>query len=325
MSLQATLVLSPLRAMKIVWYYMIDAFRFASHSNTISVNGSKSRMMANITYQYHVVEKGLAMPNRRWNFGHAKILPLIADCNAFIDRHGADCDELICAIGVLKTYLKEHREAGVEVPPTISIPIEALAGRVPSAPEVDQKSMTREEYFATADAPFAEFAPGRASVRNYSNEPVPVELISRAVDIAKTAPSACNRQATRVYVVQDREKIDRVLAFQNGNKGFGHLADKLIILTAQISSFRGAAERSFGWMDCGIFAMNLLHALHHLRLGCCPLNAGISPKAEASVRALCDIPKDETVCLFITCGFVPETVNLARSERKRTEEILRLR
>lgn len=318
-------LLPVLRRMKIVRAFLLDALRFARHSNTIAVNGTKSRMMANITYQFHVVEKGLTMPNRRWNFGHAKILPLIDDCHQFIDRYGADNDELRGAVGVLKTYLDEHAAHGVDVPDTISGPISALALRVPEATPVQQKRLSRDEYFADADAMFSAFSRSRGSVRNYSDKRIPVEEMLRSVDIAKSAPSACNRQATRVYIVQEREKIDQILSFQNGNLGFGHLADKLVVLTSDISSFRGADERNFAWMDCGIFAMNLMYALHHLRIGACPLNAGISPAKEKKVREACGIPPEEIVCLFISCGYLPDQIDLANSERKRTEEIARLR
>lgn len=318
-------LLPALRILKILYFYYLDSVRFARYSNSVAVNCSKSRMMANIIYQYHVVEKGLAMPNRRWNFGHPKILLLIMDCHRFIDRYGKDNDELRCAVGVLRTYLDQHTVNGVEVQDHVAVQIRALCNRVPDAEPVHQKSMTNEEYFAAVNSPFIDFAPSRASVRNYASVPVPIGEILKAVDIAKSAPSACNRQSTRVYIVQERAKIDRLLAYQNGNKGFGHLADKLLILTAEIASFRGAAERSFGWMDCGIFAMNLMYALHYLRIGCCPLNAGISPSAEKNVRELLEIPPEEVVCLFMTCGYVPDRVALTRSERKRTEEIARLR
>lgn len=317
-------VVSPFRVLKVILYYLSDAFGFVARSNTVSVNGTRNRMSASIAYQTHVVEKGLTMPNRRWNFGHAKILPLIQDCNEFIDRFGVNSDEVRGAVGVLKTYLLEHKGAGIDVPAAVADPICRLVERVPFAEPVEQKSMTREEYFSTVNAPFGIFASGRASVRNYSNDPIPLCVIHEAVDIAKTAPSACNRQATRVYVVDGREKIDKLLGFQNGNKGFGHLANKLIVLTTQVASFRGAAERNFGWLDCGIFAMNIMYSLHYLKVGCCPLNAGLSPKAERQVKRICGIPFDETVCLFLSCGYLPERVDLARSERKQTDEIFRL-
>ncbi len=317
-------VLPLLRSLKITYCYILDALRYSRHSNSIGVNGNVRRLAANITYQYHVVEKGFCMPNRRWNFGHPKILALVADCHAFLDRYGSDNEQLRCAVGVLKTYLDEHKTAGVEVPDDIRQSIERLADRLPDVTRVEQKRMSRDEFFTHVNSSFPEFAKSRASVRSYSTKPVPTSEIIAAVELAKSAPSACNRQATHVYVLSGRELIDSVLAYQNGNKGFGHLADKALVLTADLSSFRGAQERNFGWMDSGIFAMNLLYALHHRGIGACPLNAGISPSSEAEVRRLCGIPPEEIVTLFISCGYVPDFIDLAKSERKSTEEICHL-
>ncbi len=318
-------VLPTLRFFKILYFHYLDSVRFARYSNSVAVNCSENRLEANIIYQYHVVEKGLTMPNRRWNFGHPKILHLIQDCHRFIDRYDENNEELRRAVGVLQTYLDEHTMNGVDVPDHVAAPIQVLCKLVPNVEPVPQKSLANEDYFSAVNAPFCDFAPSRSSVRNYTSVPVPLDVIFKVVDIAKTAPSACNRQATRVYIVQKREKIDQLLAYQNGNKGFGHLADKLLVLTTEIASFRGATERNFGWMDCGIFAMNLMYAFHHLRLGCCPLNAGLTPSAEQRVHELCEIPPGEVVCLFMTCGYVPDRVELTRSERKRTEDIVRLR
>ncbi len=312
-----------LRTLKIFYVFVLDAVRYARHSNSVSVNSSKSRMVAFLTYQYHVVEKGLSMPNRRWNFGHPKITSLIEDCNKFIDLYGSREPTLRCAVGVLKTYLDEHAINNIIVPDEIRLPINALAERVPAAIPVKQKKMTRDEYFSSVNSPFVDFAKSRSSVRNFDSKEIPGDDLIEAINIARSAPSACNRQATRVYVIKNRDDIDSVLAFQNGNKGFGHLADKAIVLTADISSFRGAQERNFGWMDSGIFAMNLLYALHHKKIGACPLNAGMSPGAERKVKSLCGIPPEEVVTLFIACGAVPDELELANSERKSVDEIVR--
>ena len=318
-------LLPGLRSFKILYFYISDSIRFAKYSNSVFVNSSKRQMIANIIYQYHTIEKGLVMPNRRWNFGHSKIFSLIGDCNRFIDKHGEDNDDLKRAVGVLWIYLEEHIKHNISVPDSVVIPIKELCNRMNGVEPVQQKSLSNKEYFAESDSSFNKFAHSRASVRNYVKKAIPVKKIYKAVEMSKSAPSACNRQATRVYVIQEREKIDQVLSYQNGNKGFGHLADKLLILTTEIASFRGAAERNFGWMDCGIFAMNLMYSLHYLQVGCCPLNAGLSPSQEKKIRKLCKIPPEEIVCLFMTCGNVPDHIELTRSARKITEDIIRLR
>ncbi|MFD2113156.1 nitroreductase family protein [Thiorhodococcus fuscus] len=263
------------------------------------------------------------MPDRRWNFGHDKITDLLKLCEKFIEKHGTDNETLQCAIGVLRTYLKEHESSGVKVPDAISSKISLLTAKIPGE-SVAQKRLSKDEYFSLADSKFPEFTQSRSSIRNYTSEKIPTSKIMDAIEIAQSAPSACNRQPIRVYVLQDRQQIDQALTCQNGNRGFGHLADTLIVITYSISSYRGAQERHFGWIDCGIFSMNLMLALHHLKIACCPLNAGMSTKKQNLVREICGIPTSEAVCLFLSCGNLPNNVDIARSTRKRVEDIVKV-
>lgn len=314
-----------LRIFKIVIYYIYDAIRFIRHSNTFAVNSTQSRITADLIFKSHMVEKGLTMPSRRWNFGHDNIVSLIVECNTFINKYGAENDELRCAVGVLRAYVEEHVSHGIDVPEHISAKIVELSSRLPDVLPIKQKRLTKQEYFKHSNADFVNFSRSRASVRNYTDNIIPIDVMKRAIEIAKTAPSACNRQATRVYVIQKREMVDGILLYQNGSSGFGHLADTLLVLTSAVSSFQGIAERKFGWIDCGIFALNLMYSLFSLQIGCCPLNAGLSIFDQMMVRKICKIPVEEDLCLFITCGYLPDTIDLANSQRKRTEDIMRIR
>jgi nitroreductase len=52
----------------------------------------------------------------------------------------------------------------------------------------------------------------RRSVRRFSAEPVPREILERILSAAITAPSASNKQPWRFFVVTDRARIDRMAA-----------------------------------------------------------------------------------------------------------------
>jgi len=51
----------------------------------------------------------------------------------------------------------------------------------------------------------------RRSVRKFKSTPVPQEHIEKILDTARTAPTSGNQQPWKFLVVQDREKIDRLL------------------------------------------------------------------------------------------------------------------
>ena len=63
--------------------------------------------------------------------------------------------------------------------------------------------MSDTQYFATT-ADFRAFAQSRHSVRWFSDATVDLGVIKQAISIAQTAPSACNRQATRVKIIKDK-------------------------------------------------------------------------------------------------------------------------
>jgi nitroreductase len=56
----------------------------------------------------------------------------------------------------------------------------------------------------------------RRSVRDFDPRPVPIELVTRAVELATWAPNGGNRQVWHFYVVQDRAVIDKMAAAVRG-------------------------------------------------------------------------------------------------------------
>lgn len=182
--------------------------------------------------------------------------------------------------------------------------------------------MTRERYWANLDAPFETFSASRHSVRHFAGT-ISVDQIRNAVALANNAPSACNRQYTRVHCVSDRSVIQKCLALQNGNRGFGHLADKLLILTADLRAVWGA-ERNDIFTNAGIYLMNLCYALHKNKVAHCMLNWSVVPGKDKALRKLIDMDDAETVVVFIACGDVPEEFKLATSPRKSVEQVLKI-
>jgi len=241
---------------------------------------TKAGALAAIIMTYHVVEKGLTMPEMRLGFGRDVVLSLISALNDFADKYGADEAQFRAAVAVIAEYKKVHADVGFSLDDERSRAIDALLKRVPVEPS-HQIEMTREKYWSALDAPFEVFSASRHSVRNFAGT-VSIQQIRDAVELANNAPSACNRQYVRVHCVSDHATIQKCLALQNGNRGFGHLADKLLILTADLRAVWGA-ERNDLFTNAGIYLMNLCYALHKNRVAHCMLNFSTPPiRQEAS-------------------------------------------
>ena len=169
---------------------------------------------------------------------------------------------------------------------------------------------------------FSQLVGARRSVRHYSSEPVSLSILEEAVKLAQQSPSVCNRQGAKVWWVLRREKIDEILALQNGNRGFGHLAKVLLIVTCDLGVFEGAKERNQVFIDGGLFAMSLLYSLSYKGLGACPLNWCVDVDRDKELHKITNIPRDHRVIMLVSVGHVPNEFSVAVSQRHELKHIL---
>ena len=281
---------------------------------------TKQSSLAILLIDSHVLEKGLTMPNRRLGFGLQRVRNLIRYVNEFINDYDAKSTEVQATLNDLAEYLLIHKEADYNLPEDIVSGIEKLmVYRRDKKRAIFSKSCTSAMYFPT-DVDFERFAYSRRSLRNYSSEPVDVNSVIDAIRIAQTAPSACNRQSTRVKIVQSKEAKEYVLTVQNGTRGFGHLADKILLITTDMSNW-SPIDRNSAFLDAGIFTMNLLYALHHKQIVACPLNADMNSETFRNIHKTLNIPESEIPVCFITIGKATDNFLIPKSQRLETNEV----
>lgn len=271
---------------------------------------------------YHVLEKGLTMPRRRLDFGHAAVLNLIALVEDFERRFGSDDLQVGHAVGCVKEYCQLHEDARFDMSSDAGywIRVKSFCSAHEAIPATRQLEVTRADFFAHNDDPFPVFAASRHTSRHYDGI-VESERIRKAVELAMTAPSACNRQFVKVYCVSDHEIRDKLYSLQNGNRGFGADADKLLVVTADLYGNRWAEERNDLYTNAGIFTMNLCYALHYCKIAHCILNWSVPPENDRSGHRLLDLPENEVIVLLIACGNAPEKFMIAASPRKTLDEV----
>lgn len=308
---------SPKRSLVRLTQY--DFFRLMHYSGC--VRQDRENDVARIVMAYHIIEKGLTMPERRMGFGRPVIKGLMAAIDDFMARYGM-CPQVRHAIGVLHAYAKLHADFDRSEDPFFGDALDAFLAKHADVPIATQRHMMRADFFSRINAPFPEFAASRHTVRHYAG-PVSLETIRKAVSLAMTAPSACNRQHARVYVASDETLRRQLLALQNGNRGFGHLADKLLVVTTDLADLCGPNERNDGFVNGGIFLMNLCYALHYYEVGHCILNWSVVPDTDKAIRALVPMRDSETTVALLTCGALPEKVDIAASPRRDLAEIYR--
>ncbi|AND69818.1 hypothetical protein ATSB10_23640 [Dyella thiooxydans] len=162
----------------------------------------------------------------------------------------------------------------------------------------------------------------RHSVRDFRPGPVPRELIERAVRLALKTPSVCNRQAWHVYQLDTREGIDRALALQNGNRGFGQDVPCLLLITTDLRAFDTHGERFQHWVDGGMFAMAMVLALHALGMGACCLNWSRGAGDDRRLRRHVAIAPAHTLVMMLAVGYPSEHLKVCYSARRPLESVL---
>lgn len=277
-----------------------DSERFIANSCLLDEDG-EAKLQSRIALRYHIIEKGLTMPHMRLGFGQENIRILIALCERYANLYDCSHETLLHGVSVLQEYLNVHKESSFDIDNDIVDGIEQLARKVKVAPS-SQVVTDRAMYFRDVKASFEQFACSRHSVRNFATESVDIEDIKRAITLAQSAPSACNKQPSRVHVIANRKLIEEILSIQKGNRGFGSRADKLLLLTVDLSCYAGIRERNLCYIDSGIYAMNLLYALHYNEIAACPLNWCDTIEDDTKVRQLVPLLPSETITLVILCG-----------------------
>ncbi|MDU0808909.1 nitroreductase family protein [Aquirufa regiilacus] len=294
--------------------YEFDMKRYLKYSDSFGTN-SAQQLIGKIVREYHVIEKGLTMPDPRLGFGKDLLLSLVDNCMQYIQLFGEEEEQLRHAVGVIWEYEQFHEQQNFNLEDSVVVSIQKLKNLVSGIPISKQKEITANDYFKYVESEFPQFAKSRSSLRNYTNENVPMKAILSALDLARTTPSACNRQSWRTYVFEDKIHINSILTIQGGNRGFGHLTNKLIIITSEISVFSSVAERNQVFIDGGMYAMNLLYALHYYKIGACILNCSNSLEKDLKLRVVCDVKESEVFIAMVSCGIPPVDFKIASSYR----------
>lgn len=281
------------------------------------------KLFRDLTVAYHIIEKGLTMPEPRPGFGKGVVLNL-AGLALKHDRLGYSREDVSFrqAVSVLKEYREFHRKIEFTLDGEVEQKLQLVEERFPGMEGEHQLRLSREDYFADAGKAFDRFCRSRYSVRNYSPEPIPMDVLHQCIALAQRSPSFCNRQPSRVHIVKSPEKKEAILALQNGNRGFGHLAETLLVVTSNVSMANDLHERHENHFNSGMFSMTLLNALHFYRIGACSLNWSASKERDASLRKLLDVPDNEEITLVISCGYLPGELSIASSPRKALQEII---
>ena len=290
--------------------------------------GKKDRLAARIVRFVHSIEKGLSIESPRPGFGYDKIEILYGWIKEYLNLEGVDKTPVYMAADALKAYCKYHDEIGFATEKIVEIKnicdeltniktTDGIKGEFGGVTKICKKDMVFdikeiEKLFNT-----------RHSVRQFTKEPVSVKLIEKAIQMAQTAPSACNRQGVRAYVIDSKKFIDIYSGQLQGIGGFADDCDKVILITGKISAYEDYEYKQF-IVSAGIFTGYLTLSLHSLNLGACVVQRSLRPdKTWTEFCKKNNISLDEQLICLVMVGCLKEETTVPLSKRYSTETIVK--
>lgn len=306
-------------------FYERDYYSCLKFSNTRTQ--LPEQLLSRIIITIHALEKGLATSEEfRLGFGQTKVLDIAHQCNAYLDQSSDKPFRLCYAVGVLQEYKRLHEEAHYALRSETISAIDQLTSRVESDALVVTQTSTIEKnvYFADSNSPFEMFAKSRHSIRDFSGESVPKEILRKVLKLAQQAPSACNRQSVRVYAVYDETKKRQLVEMQNNQPGFADNASPMLVIAFERQDWADGEQWFGGYLDSGIYLMNLLYALHYYQVAAIPLNWYASLEKADELKAMLGMPESQIPVAIVACGYPKEKFKLVSSKRLPLEDVLKV-
>ena len=299
-----------------------DASEFLNNCNLDGRCDNHDRRLSGIIATYHVIEKGLSMPNRRLGFGKAQIKSLISQVTAYFKLYGDDDNQFHHAIEVLKEYYFLHKKENYTLDEDLIESIKDILDIIPAQPS-QQEEVTFLSYFKNVHSSFIDFSNSRHSCRWFSGS-IDKNTIIKAISEAQNSPSSCNKQPTRVYLVNNKDKAQTILNLQQGNRGFGHAIEQVIVIMSDLNFYSRGVERKSPYIDAGIYTMNLLYTLHYNQIGAIPLVWLSTQERDTKLQAILGAPRNHIPCIVIGVGEVPERLVRVLSPRRNVLDVLKV-
>ncbi|MCX5705478.1 MAG: nitroreductase family protein [Candidatus Omnitrophica bacterium] len=174
---------------------------------------------------------------------------------------------------------------------------------------------------------FLELVNRRRSTRKYTSRPVPKEAMTRCLEAARLAPSACNSQPWHFIVVDDealKNKLaDAAFSGMYSMNSFAKSAPAFVVVTRDRSKYFATIAGYFrgirySFIDIGIACEHFILQAEEDGIGTCWLGWF----NERAVRKLLGIPGNKKADIMICMGYPEETQKIDKI-RKSMDEISR--
>jgi nitroreductase len=301
--------------------YLYDYLRHIKYSRDYAHDmKDKDSIRCTIMLLNHQLEKAQTYKDTKINYGLNKAIRLAKYLDIYSEKYGGD--ELFnSTLSVLESHMKHDLSGKSDELYYFYDVLKNKKTKINTGEDGGVELYNGNNVKKIID--LKEFLNNRKSCRTYSIESINDYDIENAIEMAIMAPSACNRQTTRVYSVKDKLLIKKIILAQKSDIDWCLGAERLLIITSNEKYWRGIYERNQKMFDAGLFSMILNLSLHNNNIGSCFKMANKYPKIDKNTKKIANIPLEEDICAFILVGKYPEkNIIVAKSKRLKIDDVL---
>ena len=143
---------------------------------------------------------------------------------------------------------------------------------------------------------------GRRSIRSYTGEPVPDDVIEELLKAAMAAPSAGNEQPWHFVVIDDRRILDAIPEYHE----YSSMLKEAPAAIAICGDLRLEKYKGYWVQDCSAATQNLLLAAHGSGLGAVWLGIHPIENRVTKTQELLQLPKEVIPLAIVALGYPAE-------------------
>lgn len=295
-------------------------YKFNALREGIEINKSEKTVLFNLRRNIHRLEKGLSYPTAKNVFAEDYIGATVKLLDVGLKTSELDQHTICWATSVLSLYFQVVQETSTikEAKSQFDKTLLQLGDEY-KKDHVPYVSSKRPPLNISYEA-LMDLSIRRRSVRYFEDRKVDLEVVQQAYNIAKYAPSACNRQSFQFLFYNEKELVDKLSNVPGGVAGYTLPA--VIVVVGRYDGYFDVRDINAPVIDSSLSIMSFLYAAETLGLGTVCINWPNLPDREKRIRKLLDIKPHEFVIMMIGLGYPLDAGKIPYSAKRPNENVL---
>lgn len=275
----------------------------------------------------HSLEKGMGLPRVKRGFGVEKANKLIKNLE-FYQKNGGDVSDFayLEALKILEEYISFQARDGIvlqDINERLLLLLNMFSNDVKKVyNELNAGTVVVDKNMCIHDFDLYEYLKDRHSIRDYDTSLcVTDEEVKRAIKVASLAPSACNRQPSKIYYSLDREKTIQIGKIIPGNRGYEDAIPYYAVITVDRSVF-DPSEMYQWFVNGGIFTAFFVEGLYEQNIGSCIFQFPFNDSSRSNeIRSILGAKQSEAICSVVSFGKYKDSFKCLYAQRKNCNDL----